>query len=54
MPDVGHQEAACQVTAITIRDHIQVAHTLSYQPLHCQNLKLKYVARYIRETHLRH
>ena len=39
-PDIAHQGAPCQVTAITLRSHIQVAHTLSHQPLHCQPLKV--------------
>jgi len=46
-PDIAHQRAASQDTTITIRGHIQVAHTLSYQPLHCQISKEKHVAGYI-------
>jgi len=32
----------------------RLAHILSYQPLHCQQLKVKPVAGYSTETHLRH
>jgi len=48
------QGAACQVTEITLFCHIQVAHTLSYQPLHCQLSKVTHIAGYISDTHLRH
>ena len=53
-PYVAHQGAACQFTAITLRGHTQVAHILSYQPLHCQHSKVTHVVGYISETHLRH
>jgi len=53
-PDVPHQEAVCQFTAISLRGHIQVAQTLGYQPLHCQHSNVKHVAGYISETHVRH
>jgi len=48
------QEAACQVTAITLRGHIQAEQTLNYQLLHCQLSKVTHVVGYIAETHLRH
>ena len=53
-PGTAHYEAVGQVTAITLRGHIQVSHTLGYQPLHCQPLKVTRVVGYISETHLRH
>ena len=53
-PDIAHLGAASQFRAITLRGLIQVAHTLSYQPLHCQLSKVTHVAGYISEIHLRH
>jgi len=38
----------------TPRSHSSSTHILSYQPLHCQTLKVTHVAGYISEIHFRH
>ena len=38
---------------VTLRGHIWVAHTLSWQPLYCQTLNVSHVASYILGTPLR-
>jgi len=53
-PDIAHLGAASQFRAITLRGHIQVAHTLNKHPMHCQISTLTNVAGYISETHLSH
>ena len=53
-PGTAHHVAVCQDTVIIPHYHMLVAHTLSYQSLHCQPLKVAYVAGYISETQLRH
>lgn len=49
----SHHIVACQDAVIILHGHMPVAHTLSYQSLHCQHSKLIHVTGYISETHLR-